>query len=175
VQNLKDAIDKRLERMIRQNPTRTNFEEKYRELINEYNLEKDRVTIEQTFEALIRFVQDLEDEDSRSIREGLDDESLALFDLLKKDNLEAQEIKKIKKVAAELLELLKKEKLKANWKEKPPTRDDVKVTIKNYLWDETKGLPESYTEAEIEFKADLLFQHIFTFYPTSKHIYDEVA
>lgn len=175
VQNLKDAIDKRLERMIRQNPSRTNFEEKYRDLINEYNLEKDRVTIEQTFEALIRFVQDLDNEDARNIREGLDEESLALFDLLKKDNLKADEIKKIKKVASELLELLKKEKLKSNWREKPPTRDDVKITIKDYLWSEQTGLPETYTETEIELKADLLFQHIFTFYPTDKHIYEKVA
>jgi len=175
VQNLKEAIDKRLDRMLRQNPTRTNFEEKYRELIAEYNTEKDRVTIEQTFEALIKFVQELDDEDSRSIREGLDDESLALFDLLRKDNLKAQEINKIKKVAAELLEILKKEKLRENWREKPPTRDEVKVTIQNYLWDENSGLPDSYSEVEIKLKADLLYQHIFTFYPTDRHLYDEVA
>lgn len=175
VQNLKEAIDKRLDKMLRQNPTRTNFEEKYRELIAEYNTEKDRVTIEQTFEALLKFVQDLDDEDSRSLREGLDDESLALFDLLKKDDLKVQDIKKIKKVAAELLELLKKKKLRANWREKPPTRDEVKITIKNYLWDEGSGLPKSYNEEEIQLKSDLLFEHIFTFYPTNKHIYDDAA
>ncbi len=47
----------------------------------EYNREKDRVTIEKTFEALFRFVSDLDDEVSRAVREGLDEESLAVFDL----------------------------------------------------------------------------------------------
>ena len=44
--------------------------------------------IEKTFEALIQLVQELSEEESRYIREGFTtDDELAIFDLLKKDNL----------------------------------------------------------------------------------------
>lgn len=60
---------------------------------------------------------------------------MALFDLLKKDDLTADEIKRIKKVAICLLETLKSEKLKVDqWREKEATRDAVRVTIKDFLW-----------------------------------------
>ncbi len=54
VANLKDAIEKRLDRMIQQNPLRTDFQEHYEKIIAEYNSEKDRATIEKTFEELMK-------------------------------------------------------------------------------------------------------------------------
>ena len=87
VQNLREAIDKRLQRMLARNPLRTDFQKHYEEIVAAYNREKDRVTIEKTFEALLKFVQDLDEEESRAVREGLDEESLAIFDLLKKPEL----------------------------------------------------------------------------------------
>ena len=50
VQNLKDAVEKRLAWMLAQNPLRTDFQQHYERLVADYNREKDRVTIEQTFE-----------------------------------------------------------------------------------------------------------------------------
>ena len=55
VQNLKDAIEKRLATMIAQNPLRTDFQLHYANLVAQYNREKDRPTIERTFEALLLF------------------------------------------------------------------------------------------------------------------------
>jgi type I restriction enzyme, R subunit len=110
VQNLKDAIEKRLAMLMVENPLRTNFQQRYEEIVSAYNGEKDRVTIEATFEALIHFMGELDEESSRAIREGLTGESLALFDLLKKPNLEKKEIERIKKIAVGLLELLKTKK-----------------------------------------------------------------
>ena len=52
VQELTAAINEKLKRLIRRNPLRVNFQERYTEIINEYNIEKDRQTIEQTFEEL---------------------------------------------------------------------------------------------------------------------------
>ncbi len=78
----------------------------------EYNKEKDRATIEKTFEALLRLVQELDEEQNRAVREGLDEETLAVFDLLKKPDLSSKEIKRIKKVAVQLLNTLKTEKLR---------------------------------------------------------------
>ena len=91
---------------------RTDFQRHYEKVVAEYNREKDRLTIEQTFEALIKLVQELDNEETRAMREGLDEESLALFDLLKKPDLTPPAVKKIKTVAVELLATLKAEKLK---------------------------------------------------------------
>jgi type I restriction enzyme R subunit len=99
VQNLKIAIEQRVKRLLEQNPLRTDFQRHYEEIVAEYNREKDRVTIEMTFEALLKYVQELDKEESRAMREGLEEESLALFDLLVKPSLEAAEIKRIKIVA----------------------------------------------------------------------------
>ena len=87
-----DAVEKRLARMLADNPTRTNFQTHYEEIVAAYNGEKDRVTIEATFEALLKFVAALDDEASRAMREGLDDETLTLFDLLKKPDLRSRRL-----------------------------------------------------------------------------------
>ena len=88
VQALKHTVEQRLRRLLARNPLRTDFQQHYEEIVAAYNREKDRVTIEQTFEELLRFVQELEEEENRAVREGLDEESLAIFDLLKKPDLD---------------------------------------------------------------------------------------
>ena len=102
VQNLKDAIEKRLASMLAQNPLRTDFQQHYEDLVAEYNREKDRLTIERTFEALLKFVAALDEEQERAVREGLDEPTLALFDLLKKNELTPDDIKRIKAIAVDL-------------------------------------------------------------------------
>jgi len=74
VQNLKHAIEDRLHRMIQQNPLRTDFQKHFEQIVEEYNREKDRVTIENTFEELLRFVDSLDEESLRAMQEGLDEE-----------------------------------------------------------------------------------------------------
>jgi type I restriction enzyme, R subunit len=101
VQNLKTVIEQRLQRLIAQNPLRTNFQAHYEAIVHEYNQEKDRVTIEHTFEQLLRFVHELDEEEARAIREGLDVESVAIYDLLKKPELNPKEIARIKQVAVQ--------------------------------------------------------------------------
>jgi type I restriction enzyme, R subunit len=167
VQNLKQAIEKRLQRLLNRNPLRTNFQMHYEMIVAEYNREKDRVTIEQTFEALLKLVEGLDEEDSRAAREELDEESLAIFDLIKKQNLSAADIKKIKAVAVGLLAALKGEKLRVDqWREKEATRDAVRVAIHDFLWSDQTGLPvNSYGEAEIEERTEDVFRHVYRAYP----------
>ena len=167
VQNLKQAIEQNLQRLLEQNPLRTDFQRHYEEIVAEYNREKDRVTIEQTFEELLKFVQEIGEEESRSIREGLNEESLALFDLLKKPDLSAPAIKRIKRVAVELLETLKTEKLKIDhWRDKQSTRDAVRVAIQNFLYSDDTGLPiDFYTEEEVSMKSEDVFRHVYRAYP----------
>ena len=166
VQSLKSIIEKKLEILIQKNPLRADFQGHYEEIIAEYNKEKDRQNIEATFEALLKFIEELDEEESRAVREGLDEETLAIFDLLKKPNLESKDISKIKKVAKELLVVLKN-KLKDlyHWQDREPSRDTVKVIIRDFLWNETTGLPvDFYSVTEVEKKTEEVFLHVYRAY-----------
>ncbi len=166
VQDLKCVIEKRLQHLLEQNPLRTDFQRHYEEVVADYNREKDRVTIEQTFDELWRILNKMNEEESRAMREGLDEESLALFDILKKPNLKPNEIKRVKAVATTLLETLKAEKLRIDhWREKEATRDAVRLTIRDFLWSEETGLPGSYTDVDMKEKTDQIYIHIFRAYP----------
>ena len=93
---------------------------------------------------------------------------MAIFDLLKKESLTKDDVKRIKGVSVDLLDKLKAEKLKTdNWREKESTRDAVRTAIRDFLWDDHTGLPvDSYDESEVAQKADEVFTHIFRVYPT---------
>lgn len=176
-QCLKDAIEKKLSRLLAQNPLRTDFQQHYESIIVQYNTEKDRVTIEQTFEKLLIFVKSLSQEEVRAKREGLTEETLAVFDLLTKDGLTSKEIKRIKGIAVELLQKLKAEKINVDhWRDKEATRDAVRVAIKNFLWNDQIGLPiDAYDEQEVIQRADAVFAHIFRAYPKVPSPLFEVA
>ncbi len=167
VQNLRQAVEQRLQRLLLQNPLRTDFQQHYEQIVSEYNREKDRVTIEKTFESLFKLVQELDDEEHRAVREGLDEESLAIFDLLRKPDLNAAEIKRIKTVAVQLLGLLKSRIRDIDhWRDRESTRDALRVLIRDYLWDESTGLSvASFDEEEVDIRAADVFRHIYRAYP----------
>ncbi len=167
VQSLKAAVEKKLARLMMQNPLRTDYQAHYEKLVKAYNQEKDRVVIEKTFEALLKLNEALSHEEKRTIKEGLDEESLVLFDLLSKPNLQPKEIAKIKQVSSSLLATLKAERLRiANWQQKESTRDAVKQQIFDFLYDERTGLPvEQYEEDEISDITEKVFLHIYRVYP----------
>ena len=167
VQNLRAVVEQRLQRLLAQNPLRTDFQAHYEKIIAAYNRELDRATIEATFEALLKFVEEMDQECQRAAREGLDEESLAVFDLLKKSNLQAAEIQRIKAVAAALLATLK-EKVRRidHWRDKEASRDDIRLTIRDYLWNEATGLPtERYSDEDVDEKAEAVFLHALRAYP----------
>ena len=163
VQNLMAAVDKRLARMLAQNPLRTDFQQHFEQLVADYNREKDRVTIEKTFEALLKFVSKLDDEQERALREGLDEPTLTLFDLLKKKDLTPADIHRIKQVAVDLYATLRHQLTRIrDWEQKQATRDQVKLTIRDFLYSDKTGLPESYSEDEVTKKSELVFGHYLT-------------
>ena len=166
VQNLRQAVEQKLQRLLQQNPLRMDFQHHYEAIVAAYNREKDQITIERTFEALLKLVQELDEEETRAVREGLDEESLAIFDLLKKPNLNAGEIAQIKKVAVSLLKKLKVSKLRVHqWCEKEATRDAVWTSIRDFLYSDQTGLPEKYTPEDVETKTEDVFRHIYRAYP----------
>lgn len=78
--------------------------------------------------------------------------------------------------ASELLTMLKAEKLRVDqWRAKQATCDAVRVTIQDFLWSDTTGLPESYTEREVEKRSDEVFRHVFQAYPTLPSPYYETV
>src|SRR5207248_9453827 len=66
VQSLKEVVETRLARLMENNPLRTDFQKHFEEIVEEYNREKDRATIEKTFDALLRFIGELDQESSRA-------------------------------------------------------------------------------------------------------------
>ncbi len=168
VQNLRQVVEQRLQRMMERNPLRADYQQRYEAIVAAYNGEKDRVTIEQTFEELLRFVKELDEEEERAVREGLDEESLAIFDLLKKPELSAAEVERIKEVAGELLVTLKADKLRVDhWTDKETTRDAVRVAIRDFLWSDITGLPvERYNDNEVTARAEEVYRHVLRVYST---------
>lgn len=86
--DIQELLQARLARLLAENPSRINFYEKCQEIIQAYNQEQNRATIEKTFKELIDLSQSLSEEEKRYVREGFkSDEELSLYDLLLKDNL----------------------------------------------------------------------------------------
>ena len=172
VQSLKDAIDRKLQSMIRQNSLRMDFYKRYAEIIAEYNRETDRVTIEKTFEELVKLVGAMGEEDQRAVREGLDEEDLAVFDVLverKADELDTWTRNRVKEIAQELLAKVKAELAKLDhWKEKVQTRAQVRNLIRDYLYAEETGLPvDNYSADEVEELVNVVYLHVYEQYETA--------
>ena len=103
----------------------------------------------------------LNEEEQRAVKEGLDEESLALFDLLLKPDLNKPDTDRIKKVAMGLHDILEKEISRVqDFYAKQATRDAIKVSINNYLYDDKTGLPESFGLGEVEMKTEAVFAHV---------------
>ena len=76
----------------------------------------------------------------------------------------------IKKVAKDLLDRLKSEKLKIdNWRAKQATRDAVRTEILNFLYDERTGLPTiCYSDDEVNQKAEQVYIRVYRLFDESR-------
>jgi type I restriction enzyme R subunit len=159
VQSLKDKIESKLKHMVDRNPLRVDYYQRYQEIIDDYNRGKDSVTIEETFKRLIEFVNSLSAEEADTKREGLTEEQKAIFDILRKPNLTEPDKKKIKEIAIELLEELKKDKLKVDqWYDKYETTAAVFNFVNNKLFE---SLPyPTYETDDVDKKTNLVFEHL---------------
>ncbi|WP_417260434.1 MULTISPECIES: type I restriction endonuclease subunit R [Pseudomonadota] len=160
VQDMKTVVEDRLRKMLMQNPLRVDFQERFDEIVRDYNKEKDKNTIEATFEALMKLTAEMSEEQQRHVKEGLEsEEQLAVFDMLLKPDLSKAEIKKIKSVAVSLLKELEKQMRDVqDIFSKVSTRDRFRQSIYDFLYDDRTGLPvEQYDEADLGIKTDVLF------------------
>ena len=94
--------------MMKENPKRVDYYERYQKIIEEYNSEQDRANIEKTFMELMDLANSMNQEEQRYVREGFtSDEELSMYDMLFNDELSKEDIKAIKKVAVDLLSKIK--------------------------------------------------------------------
>lgn len=159
MKDLQDVLQERLAQMMAANPSRINFYEKYQQIIHDYNQEQNRVTIEKTFEELMKLSDQLSEEERRFVREGFDDdEQLSMFDVLMKDDLTKEDIKKLKKVAVELLNKIKQllETMDHPF-DKQETKASLIITIRDLLWAE---LPQSYSDESINYYRDKVYNYV---------------
>ena len=159
LKDIQELLQERLAEMLAQNPSRINFYERYQEIIESYNQEQDRASIEKIFEELMDLSKKLSEEERRYVREGFEnDEQLSMYDLLMKDDLTKAEIKKIKEVAVELLEKIKNQLATMDHPfEKRETKAAIIITIRDTLWE---MLPESYSDESIDSYKDAVFEYV---------------
>ncbi len=163
MKDLEELIQQKLDRMLFTNPERINYYERYQQIINDYNSEQDRATIEKTFMDLMDLANQMNQEEQRYVREGFaSDEELSLYDMLFRDDLSKNDIKKIKEVAAMLLQRIK-EKISEldHWTDKQETKAAVDNLIRDTLWAE---LPECYDEVSISTYRQRIYEYVYTRY-----------
>ena len=159
-QRLRSAIERKLEALAAQNPTRSTLVEKFQNLIADYNAGS--LNVERLFTELLKFVAELEEEDSRALREGLSEEELAIFDILTKPEpaLTAAEHDLVKQVARSLLESLKREKLVLDWR----LKERAKAAVRSAIQQSLDALPPTYEDAIWQMKANKTYEWVYEHY-----------
>ncbi len=167
-ERLRKAIDVRLRAMVMLNRSRIDYLKKFQQLIDEYNAGS--MNVEEYYRQLLEFVERLNKEEKRALSENLDEEELAIYDLLVNPALKMTQKDKllVKKVARDLLEKLKSEKLVLDWRKKYQARAFVRQCIEEMLVD----LIPIFGDEIYYHKCDLVYQHIYeSYYGEGKSIY----
>jgi type I restriction enzyme R subunit len=143
--------------LIRINRTRTDYLDKFEELIETYN--RGSRSIEELFEELLKLSRSLNEEQTRHVREKLTEEELTIFDLLTRPDpaLTEEEKVEVKKVVRQLHERLQ-DVLVLDWRKKASSRASVLTAIKDTL---DEGLPRAYTPEIYDKKCASLFEHVY--------------
>lgn len=158
IMNLRKHIEEKLQKMLRRNVTRTQFAERFRNIINEYNAGGSQN--DDFYEKLLKLMEELRAEEERHIKEELSEAELELFDLLRKEHLTADEEKRVKLAAKELYNTLtekRNELFIVGWQNDPQPKEKVKGEIVSIL---NRFLPESYDREIFIKKTTLVFDHI---------------
>ena len=159
LQDIREIIEKKLAEMLARNPSRMDYQQKYEEIVDDYNREKDRVNIEKTFRQLMELMDELDAEQKRAIEEGLNEDELALFDLLKNDNLAKAERERVKQASRNLLASIKAHlsEIDRFW-EKEQTKADVEVFILDEVYASLPTPP--FTAEEKKVVAAEVYAHV---------------
>ena len=159
IEDIRQIVEDKLAQMLARNPLRMNYEKKYQEIIAAYNQDKDRATVEDTFAQLIDLANSLSAEQRRAMDEGLNEDQLALFDLVQRTDLTKVERERIKQASRELLAgVLAVIAPMDHWTEKEQTQAEVETYILDHVY---QTLPEPpYTADDKAEVAQLVYRHI---------------
>lgn len=155
IADLRSFIEKKLAEMLAQNKTRLAFAERFRRIVDAYNA--GATSTENYYEELLAHVASLREESERHAREGLSDEELELFDLLRKDAMTKDEEQRVKLAARHLLKRLTVDVppvLVQDWFRDEQSKKRVRGEIETVL---DADLPESYERALFKRKCDHVF------------------
>lgn len=163
MRDLEEVIQQKLDSLLFTNPNRMNYYERYQEIIENYNSEQDRATIEKTFMDLMDLANSMDEEEKRYVREGFSsDEELSMYDMLFRDDLDKQDIKKLKEVSVSLLQKIKAKIAELDhWTDKQETKAEVDNLIRDILWND---LPEVYDEISISAYRQKIYEYVYTRY-----------
>jgi type I restriction enzyme R subunit len=159
LQDIRDIVEQKLAEMLARNPSRMDYQRRYEEIVADYNKEKDRTTVEETFRRLVELINSLDEEQQRAAREGLAEDELALFDLLLKDGIDQAARERVKQASRELLAAVKARlaELDRFW-EKEQTKADVEVFILDEVFASLPTPP--FTPAEKKLVAANVYAHV---------------
>ena len=162
LKDLDALVQDRLSKMLAVNPSRVDYYVRYMGIIEAYNSEQDRSTIEKTFMDLMNLAQSMSVEQQRYVREGFsNDEELSIYDLLFSENLSKADITKIKKMSIDLLRKIKERIAQMDhWTDKQETRAAVDVLIRNVLYEE---IPDSMFDQLEEYRKTI-YEYVFVHY-----------
>ena len=172
-EKLKGTVAQKLMAMVRLNRTRMDYLERFQAMIDAYNAGS--LNAEEFFQQLVAFARSLNEEEQRAVGEQLNEEELALFDLLTKSQIEMSDAdrEKVKATARELLATLKAGKLVLDWRKRQQARAEVRVTIEKLL---DQGLPRAYTPELFEQKTAAVFHHVYdAYYGAGRSVYAAAA
>jgi len=169
-EQLRKAIETRLQALYMINKSRVNYLDAFQKLIDEYNAGS--MNVEEYYKRLIEFIEKLNNEEKRALKENLSEEELAIYDLLTNPPIKItqKDISLVKKTAHDLLERLKSEKLVLDWRKKQQARASVKLCIEEIL----EHLPPVFDEELYHQKCGLIYQHVYeSYFGSSKSIYEK--
>lgn len=166
LKDLQQLIETRLASMLRENPLRIDYYQRYQEIVDEYNRDNKKDEIAIIFENLMKLVNELDDESKRYVREGFEsDEELTMFDLLVKESLSKEDVKKVKKLAQTMLSKIKARIHELDhWRDKEETQSIISVLIRDLLWED---LPESYDDNAIANYRQQIYEYVYNAYPAA--------
>jgi len=158
IASLREYIERQIERMLRKNVTRSDFAERFKNIIDAYNAGGSQT--DDFYEKILAFMDELRYEEKRHIREELSEEELEIFDLLRKDKLTKNEEQRVKLAAKKLYATLISQRddlFVVGWQNDAKPKERVRSTIINCLND---ALPESYDRDTFAAKSNRIYQHI---------------
>lgn len=164
-ESLRAELEQKIADMVKRNKNCARFMDRLNIILQEYN--SGAHDIDQLFDDLVDLAKSLNEEEQRAVKGNLTEEELAIFDLLLKENLNPEEVERVREVARGLLSKLKVEKLVIDWREWESTRAGVKTTIFDILYND---LPEpTYAEKDCEMKGLEVYNFVYEHYKDANH------